>query len=180
MSKENILRCLVHFLFRDAKGTFSAGSPVSCLLRFLRRIHKIASIIAASATKTTGTAIAAFVPDDSPPPVVDFAKAEPSFAAAEDDVVLVVVVPAPDADAADDVSEDAAEVDAGDDVDTGLLPDEALDAGVAVGPDVVLGTVEVAKVVGADDEGDDDDDDDNNDVFESLLRFDFNDARTDD
>lgn len=94
-------------------------------------------------TKTTGTAMAAFVPDDIPPATSFLARAVASFAAAEVDVVPVVVVPAPDEEAAALVLDDAAVDDAGIDVDCGEALDEALDADVL---EFVVGVVEVSNV----------------------------------
>lgn len=98
VSKEKILKCLVHLFFRAAKGTFSAGSPFSCLFLFLRRINRIAITSAARANTTMGTAMAALVPADIPPAVEDLATVVPSFATAEV-VETVVLVPVLDPDA---------------------------------------------------------------------------------
>lgn len=129
-------------MFFAARGTFSTDSPFSCPFFFLLRIHRAASIIAASATRTIGTAIAACVPAESPP--LDSLIAVALFAALDD-----VEVSVPDAEAAE-VPEGLADV--GSDIDedaTGML-EEGVEAALA---DEILAedescVVEVVNVVG--------------------------------
>lgn len=147
VSKENILRCLVHFLFFDAKGTFSAGSPVSCLLRFLRRMQKTASMIATSATRTTGTAMAAFVPADIPTLASFLVNPFPSLAAPDVDVAPFVVVPVDDEDATVLVCEEEGVDDVG--VVSEDVTDEIFDNDEEDGLlEVVVGSVDVVNVEG--------------------------------
>lgn len=134
MSKEKILKCLVQFFFRAAKGTFSAGSPFSSLLLFLRRINNIASISATRATTTIGTAMAALVPGDMPPPDVDLANAAPSLEAEVVEAPVALPVVDPEAAAPLDVFSDNAEVPVCDE-EVSELDEEALgdDVDVAAG-----------------------------------------------
>lgn len=94
-----------------------------------------------------GTAMAAFVPADRPPLTSFFDKAAPSFAAAEDDVVPVVVVPepVPDVDAAALVPEEATVAAAVADVAVIEAPDDAsVDDDF---PDLGFAEADVANVV---------------------------------
>lgn len=149
VSNEKILKCRVHFFFFTAKGTFSIESPGSCLCFFLLlRTHRIANTIAAKATTTTGTAIAAFVPDDILLPV-DCAKVEVVLATSD----VKEEVTALDAAEVITVSERAVVVAAvvvGSDADEDEAgsADEALDVEAADTDAAVVVSV-VAVVVGA-------------------------------